>query len=583
MSEGQVLESIIVADCGKALTRVSLVEIVEGVCRFVAQGTSPSTIEAPHDDLGVGLRAALGALEEATQRRFIERNRLAMPQEDTGDGVDAFLATVAVAPPLRVAMLTSGGGTIVDALLTIARRSPVTVLPTLTVDPGAPGDETTRTTVATLRRLRPDFLLIVAPGEVERSLPRLLGLATEIVGSTPGGDDGGGPAILVIADQRGQDAATAAFGRGYEFGFLPLNEGDPATIALTVEAELLDLGNRRAAATLPGFEALESMSATPPLARARAIDLVNRFMALQFGCEVLTIDLDEGFTCCWARGGEGRALSEPALDLALGAANLLTALPLGDVLRWLPFSLSESALREWILNRAVRPFTIPTSRKDRLIESAIVRELLHIGAAELGGNGSTARGASALAPDLIVVGSFFARWPDPLDVFMALIDGLNPQPATGVVQVALDREALIPLIGTLGALEPDRAAELFEHDGLFDLGACVIVQCPVGEEVRGELVYQGGQTRKFTVAGGSLLRLPLQGGERAAALNFSAGGKVTIGRNGLGRGASFEGDLAPHGGSVGLVIDARERPIALPRNEQERIERLAGWSAALRS
>jgi hypothetical protein len=341
---------------------------------------------------------------------------------------------------------------------------------------------------------------------------------------------------------------------------------------------LLDLGNRRAAATLPGFEAVEAMAAAPPLARARAIDLVNRFMALQFDCEVLTVDLDEGFTCCWARGGEGRALSEPALDLALGAANLLTALPLNEVLRWLPFSMSEAGLREWILNRAVRPFTVPVSRKDRVIEVAIVRELLRIGAAELGGTGK-----STLSPDLLVAGSFFARWPDPFDVFMALIDGLNPQPASGVVQVAIDREALLPLIGTLGALEPDRAAELFEHDGLFDLGACVVASCPPGEEVRGELTYQDGQVRKFAVAGGSLLRLPLAGGERAASLMFSASGRVSIGRNGQGRGATFGADLAPHGGLVGLVIDARERPIALPRNEQERIERLAGWSAALRS
>jgi hypothetical protein len=577
MSDGHVLESIIVADCGKALTRVSLVEIVEGVCRFVAQGTSPSTIEAPHDDIGAGLRAALTALEESTMRRFVERNRLAMPQEDTGDGVDAFLATVAVAPPLRVAMLTSGGGTMVDALLTIARRSPVTVLPTLTVDPGGHSDDTTRATVITLKRLRPDLLLIVAPGDVERALPRLLGLASEVVGSTVVGD-AANPAILVIADQRGQDSATAAFGRGYEFGFLPINDSDPATIALTVEAELLDLGNRRASATLPGFDSVEALSAAPPLARARAIDLVNRFMALQFDCEVLTVDLDEGFTCCWARGGEGRALSEPALDLALGAANLLTALPLGEVLRWLPFSMSEAGLREWILNRAIRPFTVPVSRKDRVIEAAIVRELLRIGAAELGGTGK-----NTLSPDLLVAGSFFARWPDPYDAFMALIDGLNPQPASGVVQVAIDREALLPLIGTLGALEPDRAAELFEHDGLFDLGACVVASCPPGEEVRGELTYQNGQTRKFTVAGGSLLRLHLPGGERAASLTFAAGGRTSIGRNGPGKGASFVGDLAPHGGQVGLVIDARERPVTLPRNEQERIERLAGWSAALRS
>lgn len=578
MSEGQVLESIIIADCGKAVTRASLVEIVEGVCRFVAQGTSPSTAEAPYDDVGTGLRAAIGALESATMRRFVERNRLTMPQEDTGDGVDAFLATVAVAPPLRIAMLTSGGGTLVDALLTIARRSPVTVLPTLTVDAGAPVDATTRTTVATLKRLKPDLLLIVAPTDVARALPRLLGLASEIVGSLAGADSAIGPAILVVADQSGQDTATAAFGRGYEFGFLPINSSDPATIALTVEAELLDLGNRRAAVSLPGFDAIEGMSVAPPLARARALDLVNRFMALQFGCEVLNVDLDEGFTCCWARGGEGRALSEPALDLSFGAANLLTALPLGEVLRWLPFSMSEAGLREWILNRAVRPYTVPTGRKDRAIEAAIVRELLQIGAAELGGAGK-----SSLTPDLIVGGSFFSRWPDPADAFLALLDGLNPQPTTGVVQVALDRDALLPLIGTLGAIEPDRAAELFEHDGLVDLGACVVVSCPAGDDVKGELTYQDGSTRQFTVTGGNLLRLPLATGERAAALTFATGGKVSIGRNGAGKGAKFEGDAAPHGGLVGLVIDARERPANLPRGEQERVERLTAWASALRA
>ena len=46
-------------------------------------------------------------------------------------------------------------------------------------------------------------------------------------------------------------------------------------------------------------------------------------------------------------------------------------------------------------------------------------------------------------------------------------------------------------------------------------------------------------------------------------------------------GATFEGELAPHGGPVGLVIDARERPFAFPRNEQERAARLAAWTSAI--
>jgi hypothetical protein len=77
------------------------------------------------------------------------------------------------------------------------------------------------------------------------------------------------------------------------------------------------------------------------------------------------------------------------------------------------------------------------------------------------------------------------------------------------------------------------------------------------------------------------LRLPLPGGERAAALRFTPGGRAQIGKQGAGKGASFEGEVAPHGGPVGLVIDARERPFPFPRNEQERAARLAAWTNAI--
>lgn len=575
MDGEQARESIVVADCGRILTRATLVEVVEGACRFIAQGTSPSTIEPPYDDLGVGLRAALEALETATARRFADRTRIIIPQEETGDGTDAFLATVAATPPLRISILATGTGATLSAILSIARRSPVTVLPTLTVEPTAPIDETTTTTVAALARLQPDLLILIATGDEPRGLQRLLGLATEIVSANTQQEPSAGPGVLVIAGESGRDAAAAAFGSSYEFGFLATDEQDPNTIALTIEGEILEQINRRAAATLPGFDSLTRMAATPPLARARATDLVNRFMALQFACEVLTVDLEEGFTCCWARGEEGHTLSEPALDLALGAANLLTALPLANVIRWLPFSLSEDELRGWILNRAIRPFTVPMTARDRQIEAALTREILRTGATEL-----AEEGPKIVSADLLVGGSFFARWPDPTDAFMALIDGLELRPASGLVQVALDRDALIPLIGALGTLEPDRAAELFEHDSLFDLGACVIVNCPAQEQIEGEIVYRDGRTWKFMVRGGDLLRLPLRGGERAAALRLKVGKGVRIGGGEPGAGATFEGEFAPHGGPVGLIIDARERPLGFPRAEQDRLKRIDHWLAA---
>ena len=574
MNEDHVRESIIIAECGRALTRATLVEFVEGACRFVAQGTSPSTIERPYDDLNVGLRGALAALEGATTRRFADRSQVIRPQEETGDGTDAFLATVAAGAPLRVAILAAGGGATLNALLAIARRVPATILPTLTVETTGPLDELTRRTVVALTRLRPDLLLIVADIREGAGLAHLLGLAAEIVGLPPAMPDPT-PAVLVIASEAGRDQATTTFGDGYEFGFLATDQHDASNIALIVETEILDLANRRASALVPGFDNLEALSDAPLLARSRAIDLVNRFMANQFGCEVMTVDLDEGFTCCWAKGNDGRALSEPALDLALGSANLLTALSFGDVVRWLPFTLGEDELRGWILNRAVRPFTIPLSTRDRQIEGALVRELLRTGATELASGG-----AGPLAPELIVGGSFFARWPEPVDTFMALIDGLEPQPQRGVAQIALDRDALLPLIGTLGTLEPERAAELFDHDSLFDLGAWVRLECSIGDQVEIAITYQDGRTHAATVHGGELLRLPLAGGERAVSLRLTPNKRARVANAEPGAEVLLAGDEAPHGGPVGLIIDARERPAAFPKAEKDRIARVEQWLAA---
>ena len=46
-----------------------------------------------------------------------------------------------------------------------------------------------------------------------------------------------------------------------------------------------------------------------------------------------------------------------------------------------------------------------------------------------------------------------------------------------------------------------------------------------------------------------------------------------------GLGTAAEGDL--HGGVVGLILDGRGRPIAIPDDPKERVEKLRSWIAAL--
>ncbi len=576
MGQEQAPEAIIVAECGAAATRAILVEVVEDAWRFVARGVAPSTLEPPHADLRIGLGDALAALEDATGRRLAAGGRPLVPQEGAGDGAAAFVATVAAAPPPRVVFLALGGGALLEELLDAGRRAPVTVLPLLTLDEDGHIDDETRATVATLGHLQPDLLLLVAGPDAGAGLRRLLGVAGEIVATASIHEGYRLPAILFVGDERWHGDVGAAFSHGYEIGLVPLDDLEPAALAAIVEQEVLDLADRRASETIPGFDGLAAMSAAAPLARSRALDLATRFMAAHLAREVLTVDLDEGATFCWARGADARGLTEPALDLALGAANLLTTLRLADVARWLPFTLAEDELTDWILNRALRPFTLPVARQDRLIEAAIARELLRTGVVELDAAGGP------LAPDLIAGGGFFARWPDPATAMLVLVDGLQPRSASGLVRIALDRDGLLPAIGALRQIEPRRAAELFAHDGLLDLGAYVAVDARPGDEIHVRLERANGETRAVAVAAGSLALLPLPEGERAALLQIEPGEGSRVGRGAPGMPARFTGDAAPRGGLVGLIVDARGHPLDLPRDERERIARLAAWSEALR-
>ena len=126
------------------------------------------------------MREALGALELATARRFLERNRPIMPQEGSGNGADALLTTMVSMPPLRLAILAIGGGPLVDALLDVARRTPTTVLPTLAID------ESVLAVPLRLQRLSP-FLRFRSRPRSARS--RAAGAAIDVFDPEPPGAD----------------------------------------------------------------------------------------------------------------------------------------------------------------------------------------------------------------------------------------------------------------------------------------------------------------------------------------------------------------------------------------------------------
>ncbi|GAH84263.1 unnamed protein product, partial [marine sediment metagenome] len=123
----------------------------------------------------------------------------------------------------------------------------------------------------------------------------------------------------------------------------------------------------------------------------------------------------------------------------------------------------------------------------------------------------------------------------------------------------------------------EAATQVFYRDCLIPLGTCI---APVGHAKAGSPCLRvrltgGGRSEDLQLNVGEMRLIPLPEGERA---------EVTLDpvrRFDVGAGPGRALTATVQGGVVGVVIDARGRPLQLPEDDAERIAALRAWNAEL--
>src|SRR5260221_13018560 len=291
---------------------------------------------------------------------------------------------------------------------------------------------------------------------------------------------------------------------------------------------------------------------------------------------VTTVDVGGATTSIMVAGekGEFAPIVNSGMGIGSGVGAVFQKAGLQRLARWLPFEVSEDELRQYVLNRMLHPQVIPTNLREFQISQAFVREaiLLTIEAAKYSNPGQ-------IQPDLIVAtGSVFAHAPKYGQVVLMLLDALQPRAVTSMV---LDRTMLIPQVGAVATVAPVAAVQVNENDAVTHrLGTCVI---PHGDMPQGEVAirvgieYSNGRQVTAEVMSGSIEIIPLHINEQAL-LTLYPGPTVDVG---LGPGERARAAEEIDGGLMGLVIDARGRPLVLPTDETERHARLLQWMQAV--
>ncbi len=580
--------SILVADCGSTTTTVALIERAHGHYRLVARGEAISTHRPPWSDAAVGVREAIRQIEELVGRRLLgQTGALMRPRMPTGDGVDGFVAVSSAGRPMRVAL----AGLTRDLSLSSAQRAVAgtytLITGTMALDEGA-AQRDPDVRIQTLRQAQPDIVLIAGGADGGATRP-VLDLAQVVALFNQVLEPESRPLTFYAGNARLADEVKAQFSGGGELrNVANVRPGLNRENLGPLQSELDAIYQERWLAQVPGFNTLSEWSGGPVLPTARTFGQTIHYIGDRYQLNAVGVDL--GSTSTLVAAHLPRSSSEPGsrgglttcadLGIGLNVKAALGQIPLEAITRWLPFEMSPGQARDELLNKGLHPASVPQTWEDLQLEYALAREVMRRAVAQArpgwlhGGHSSPAHGPQW---DLIIgAGRTLARTPRPGYAALLLLDALEP---AGVSKMAFDVGGVAATLGALAARHPLAAVDVVEYDAFLNLGTVV---APFGTAQPGEVAlrvkvnYPGGRVTQQEVAYGSLSVIPLGPGERAQ-LELHPTRRFDVGLSEPGRGATAEAE----GGILGIVVDARGRPLSLSGDAEKRRQSMQSWLADL--
>jgi len=571
-------DSLLAVDVGTITTRAALFDVVEGHYRFIASGHAPTTAAAPFRDVGEGVRQAVKNLQIVTGRKFLgDDHRLIMPTSE-GTGVDTFAATLSAGPAIKTAVVGLLDDVSLESTQRLARSIYTRVVETIGLNDARKPEEQ----IDSLVRLSPDLILIAggtdggASGSVRQML-ETVGLACYLLPADKR------PALLFAGNQRLADEVkkslqplTSSFSVSPNLRpDIDIEDLQPA------QHTLIELFTKVRRNQMDGLDELNTWAGNTLIPTASAEGRIIRFLSKVYDSSkgILGVDLGaSAATVAAAFSGELTLGVYPQLGLGEGLANLLHYTSLEDILRWIPTEVSAETVRDYIYQKSIYPASIPATSEDLSIEQAVARQSLYVALKSVDKDfpRKVPRAAPGLLPyfePILVAGSVVTRAPTLGQSLLILLDAIQP---VGITTVILDQNNLLPALGAAASRNTILPIQVLESGAFLGLATVVApyANARLGAPILGtRLVYPNGNESQIDVKQGSLEKLSLPIGQ-SGRLYLHPYHRTDVG---FGPGHTREDGIPVAGTALGLVIDARGRPLHLPSSDIRRRELLKKW------
>jgi len=584
---------ILATDCGSTTTKAILISRQGTEYRLDVRGEAPTTVEAPFEDVTVGVRNAIAEVEELSNRQLLDDGGHLIRPAQNGAGTDVYVSTSSAGGGLQIAVVGLVRRMTAESAQRAALGAGAIVMDVLALDDGRRPHER----IERLRRLRPDMILISGgvDGGEER---RVVAMAEVVAAAKPQPRLGSGFQLPVIyagnVEARPHIAETLQDATALTMvdNLRPtLEQENLAPARAEIQEEFL----RHVMSQAPGYSKLMQWVDADIMPTPAAVGDIMQQIAADEGINIVGVDIGGATTDVFSvfEGVFNRTVSAN-LGMSYSITNVVAEAGLDNILRWVSGQVEAADLENRIRNKMIRPTTVPQWLEGLKLEQAIAREALRLAFEQhkqlaTGLKGvqqerdiadafqQTRAGEETLVDmmrlDLLVgSGGTLSHAPRRIQAAMMLIDGFAPE---GVTRLAVDSIFMMPQLGVLAQVHPQAARQVFVRDCLVPLGTCL---APVGQGRAGSpcvAVTFTDTDERLEVAAGELRRIELPGGTtRPVTID-------PVRRYDVGAGYGRTVKTQVQGGAAGLIIDARGRPLELPEESEQRRSAVVQWAKAV--
>ena len=579
MDKKQLFSALLGLDIGRVNTRASYFGISEGKFRLQGAENAPTSL-GPSLHLGSGAGSAMRQLEKQADKVILQPDGgLLLPVNARGQGVDRVALALSMGPDVRTVLLgvtekgsIAAGRALVDSL-PLALEG-VYGLIDLADEPKI---------IETLVQKRPEIILITGGEDAGAESPvrrwiEVIRLVCEILPpeNKPTIFYAGNPLLQDTASRRLEPVTNLRICNNIQ---PEVGERDFIPAQVLLDQEILQIWKER----VPGLADLEELAeglwGTKHFGFSRMVRYLswrenrreevkrNNILAVDMGANDLIV----------SAGMRGKASTIRQSSTIGQLTEVSPELISEKVFRWTASNVTLQETQQFLFNKTLMPQGIPENVYELAISQAHARVRLQLGMEKLSNHYpelpyQPQKGLMGHFEPVIASGAVLTQAPTPGQAMLMLLDGLQPW---GITTMVLDRYHLLPLLGVIGGLEPVLPVHVLGSNAFTNLGTVVTA---VSADRQGEKILSvqvktsAGKNYTVDIEQGSLRRLVIPAGVSAELeLAPSRLTDVGFGEPGLG------GRLKVTGGMLGVVIDARGRPLHLPDNDEVRVEALRRW------